>query len=324
MSEPSASSAASSSERGRLPAGRAGGPGSVARGRWLVFGAAFFWATSATLARYVFRDRHVPALTVVELRLAVALAILGPWLAWRKPSALAIRREDWGYFIVLGLFGVAAMQGAYYYSISVLGVGLAILIQYLAPSLIVLYDLLRGARVSGRTFAAAAAALAGTALLVGDVDPVALHATPLQWAIGFASALVFAFYILFSKRALRRYAPETIHFYGFLVAVAFWAVITPPWRIAAAGYDGNTWLLLIAIGVGSALVPFALFYAGLRRLTPSQAGIIATLEPVMAVLAAAFFLHEGLQPLQWLGAALVLAASVLASAPGQEPAREHV
>src|SRR5687767_11983599 len=105
----------------------------------MVFAAALLWGTSATLARFVFRDHQVPALTVVELRLAIASILLWPWLALRRPAALRIARADWPYFLILGLFGVAAVQGTYYYSISRLGVGLSILIQYLAPALIVLY-----------------------------------------------------------------------------------------------------------------------------------------------------------------------------------------
>ena len=99
------------------------------RGRLLVIAATVLWGTSATLARFVFRDHHIPPLTVVELRLLTAVALLGAWLAWRKPEALRIARADWGYFFILGLFGVAAVQGSYYMSISVLGVGLAILLQ---------------------------------------------------------------------------------------------------------------------------------------------------------------------------------------------------
>ena len=122
-----------------------------------MFGAAFLWGTSATLARFVFRDKGVPALTAVELRLLFAVAILGPWLAWRRPQALRIARADLGYFVVLGLFGVAAVQGTYYYAISVLGVGLAILIQYVAPALIVAYAALRGVPVRLATVIAIAA-----------------------------------------------------------------------------------------------------------------------------------------------------------------------
>ena len=299
-----------------------------ARGRWLVFGAAFLWGTSATLARFVFRDRHVPALTAVELRLTIAVALLGPWLAWRRPQALRIARADWGYFLALGLFGVAAVQGTYYYAISVLGVGLAILIQYLAPALIVAYGALRGARVRLTTVVALASAMLGIALLVSNVDPASLkarplHARPLDWAVGFGSTLSFAFYVVFSKRGLRRYSAETILFYTFLVAGLFWAVVTPPWRIAAAGYGADLWMMFAALGVFSTLVPFFLFNAGLRRLSAAEAGIIASLEPVVAVLSAAAFLGEGLRAIQWLGALFVLVAATLASiqAPETVPAQ---
>lgn len=294
----------------------------AARGRLLVFGAAFLWGTSATLARSVFRDEHVPALLVVALRLSIAAALLAPWLALRAPHKLKIDRRDVGYLLILGLFGVAAVQGSYYYSISVLGVGLAILIQYLAPSLIVLLQLARGARVSAATLFAVAAALAGTALLVGNVDRTTLHATPLQWLISSLSAAIFAFYILYSKRGLARYAPETILFYTFAIAAIFWLIVTPPWVIAAQHYPLRLWFLFLLLGIFSTLAPFSLFYAGLRHLPATEAGIVATLEPVVAVISASVFLGEGLSGWQWMGAVMVLVASALASrAPAQAVAQ---
>jgi drug/metabolite transporter (DMT)-like permease len=211
------------------------------------------------------------------------------------------------------VFGVASVQSTYYYSISRLGVGLAILLQYLAPTLIVLWDLARGRRVRAITIVAVILALAGTALLVGGVDVASLRVRPIDWAIGFASSFAFAFYILYSKRGMARYAPETILLYTFAVAAVLWAFVTPPWRVATAGYDGSLWVMFLALGIFSTLAPFAFFYAGLKRLSSTEAGIVATLEPVIAVLTAAFFLHEGLGPQQWLGATLVLVASILAS-----------
>ncbi|HYM80375.1 MAG TPA: DMT family transporter [Candidatus Limnocylindria bacterium] len=285
----------------------------LARGRLYVLAATVFWGTTATLARFVFRDREVPALTVVEIRLAVAALLLGAWLAGRHPEALRVRREDWGYFLVLGVLGVATVQGTYYYSISVLGVGLAILLQYLAPCLLVIYDAIRGVPVRPLTVVAVLGALLGTGLLVGGVDRVTLNASPWQWAIGFSSALAFSFYILYSKRGLRHYRPETVLFYTFVIAALVWAVVTPPWRIASAGYDAGLWGMFAVLGIFSTLVPFSLFYAGLRQLPAAQVGILATLEPVVAVVSAAVFLAENLGLAQWAGAVMVLAASTLAS-----------
>lgn len=287
-------------------------PGARMRGRLLVLAATLFWGTSATLVRFVFRDRAVPPSTAVALRLAIAVMLLGTYLAARKPASLRVGRGDLLYFLILGLFGVAAVQGTYYYAIARLGVGLAILLQYLAPALIVGFDLLRGRRVQARVLAAVLAAIAGTALLVGGVGRGG-HAIPLRdWMVGFGAALAFAFYVVYSKRGLARYAPETVLFYTFLIAAVFWGFVTPPWRIVAAGYDASLWLMFAALGVFSTLVPFVCFYAGLRRLPAADAGIMATLEPVVAVLSAALFLGEGLRPIQWLGAALVLGAAVLA------------
>jgi drug/metabolite transporter (DMT)-like permease len=282
-----------------------------------VFAATFFWGTTATLARFVFRDRHVPALTVVELRLVFAAALLGPWLAWRHPDKLYVARRDWGYLLVLGVVGLAGVQGSYYYSISVLGVGLAILLQYLAPSLIVIYQMARGARVAPMTVAAALGAVAGTALLVWGIDRTAPQPSPMHWAIGFSSSLLFAFYILFTKRGLTRYAPETLLFYTFSIAAVVWACVTPPWKIVRAGYGPDLWGLFAVLGAFSTLVPFVLFNAGLRRLAAPQAGIIATLEPVVAVASSALILGEGLRPVQYLGAVLVLGAAMLAPASAE-------
>jgi len=284
-----------------------------AAGRWLVLAATFCWGTTATLARSVFRDDRVPALTVVELRLACAAALLGAWMLARHRTALRIAPGDLFYFVTLGLFGVAAVQGSYYYSISKLGVGLAILLQYVAPSLIVLWGFLRGRRPGAGLIAAACIALAGTALLVRGVDTRALHASPTDWAIGMSSAVIFAFYVLYSKRGLSRYAPETVLFYSFTVAAGFWAVVTPPWRILAADYPPRLWLRFALLGVFSTLVPFRCFYAGLRRLPAQEAGILATSEPVFAIVTAAIFLGESLHALQWLGAAMIIGAALLAS-----------
>jgi drug/metabolite transporter (DMT)-like permease len=167
---------------------------------------------------------------------------------------------------------------------------------------------------------AVVAALLGTALLVSGVDHRA-QAIPVRgWIAGAGAAVSFAFYILYSKRGLATYPPETVLFYTFVVAAAFWAIITPPTRIVAAGYDRTLWGMFVALGIFSTLVPFVLFYAGLRRLPPEQAGIVATMEPVIAVISAAAFLGESLRPLQWLGAVMVLGAAVLASLEPHSPA----
>jgi drug/metabolite transporter (DMT)-like permease len=288
-------------------------------GRLLVVGATLFWGTSATVARFLFAREAVPTFWVVQTRLLISAAILGVWLALRRPQSLRVPRGDWPYLLILGLFGVAAIQGSYYFTISVLGVGLAILLQYLAPALIVAFQVARGReQLSARTAFVLLAALAGTALLVSGVPRGDWRAHPEGWVTGFASAFFFAFYILYSKRGLAHYRPESVLFYTFLIAGLFWAAVSPIGELFTHPVPARLWWLLLYMAVCSTLVPFALFYAGLRRLSATETGIVATLEPVVAVASSALFLGEGLRPVQGAGAALVLLACIMAARSSPE------
>ena len=293
-------------------------------GRWLVFLATVFWGGTATLARSVFRDGGVPAPTAVELRLLIAVSLLFAWLLVRNRAALKVERADRGALVVLGLFGVAAVQGTYYWSIARLGVGLAILLQYVAPSLIVLWQMARGQRPSLPMVVAVLLALAGTALLVVGVDRSSVHATAFDWCVGASSSVIFAFYVLASKKLVARHAPETVLVYTFAIAAVFWMCVTPPWRIIAAHYPASMWVRFAVLGVFSTLVPFRCFYSGLKRLPAAEAGVIATAEPVVAILSAFLVLGEGLRPGQMFGAVMVIVAAVLASRGHPETAEAGV
>lgn len=286
------------------------------RGRWLVFLATVFWGTTATLARSVFRDAGVDPLMVVELRLAIAASALFVWMMLRDRRLFRIDLKDLPYLTVLGIAGVAAVQGTYYYAIAKLGVGPAILLQYLAPSLIVVWDLARGVGPRPGMIGAVVLALIGTALLVSGMSTPTGGASWFDRAVGFSSAIIFAFYVLYSKRGLARYAPETLLFYTFVIAAVGWAVVIPPQRILAMHFDANLWFRFILLGVFSTLVPFRCFYSGLQRLPAAEAAVIATAEPVVAIVAAGVFLGEALVSVQYGGALLVILAAVLAT-------REH-
>ena len=64
-------------------------------------------------------------------------------------------------------------------------------------------------------------------------------------------------------------------------------------------------------GVIGAGIPTVAYITGIRMLGPSRAAILATLEPVIGVLLAAWLLAEQPTPIQIVGGALILAAAVL-------------
>jgi drug/metabolite transporter (DMT)-like permease len=268
--------------------------------------ATILWGTSATLARWTMKH-DVPALTVVELRLMISVVLLALGFALFRRDLFRITRADIVPLLILGVFGIAAVQGTYYSNVGLVGVGLAILLQYLAPTLVVAWEAIAHRRAPrGDELLALACATVGTALLVLADHAALARANPQGVALGLLSAGFFAFYIVYAKKVLARLAPWTVLFYGFLVAGLFWMIFVPPASIAHAHYDARTWGLFLVIALGSALVPFGLFYAGLSRLPASRAGIVALLEPIVAIGSSAWWLGEGLTWSQGVGAALIL------------------
>jgi DME family drug/metabolite transporter len=134
-------------------------------------------------------------------------------------------------------------------------------------------------------------------------------------SLGLASAVFFAF-TFYAKRLLARLPAWTVLFYGFLVAALFWMVFAAG-RDCGRAYPATAWGLFLLIALGSALVPFALFYFGLARLDASRAGVVALLEPIVAIGSSAWWLREGLTPSQGAGAALILLGVGLSTRSGR-------
>jgi drug/metabolite transporter (DMT)-like permease len=99
--------------------------------------------------------------------------------------------------------------------------------------------------------------------------------------------------------------------YSFVFAALFWLAINPPAMIVEQSPSAAAWGGLLVLAIISVLVPHSLFFAGMRHVVASRAVITSTLEPVVAMTSAAVFLGELLQPLQVVGAALVVGAILL-------------
>ena len=75
--------------------------------------------------------------------------------------------------------------------------------------------------------------------------------------------------------------------------------------------SGEAWLWLILIALVSTVVAVSAFFAGMRRVGPSEASILSTFEPPVTVVLAFLVLGERLTISQLAGGALVLTAVVL-------------
>jgi drug/metabolite transporter (DMT)-like permease len=177
--------------------------------------------------------------------------------------------------------------------------------------------------VRRRIWAALALAIAGLALLLQLWQGLVLDGIGVLASIG--AAVTFALYILMADRGIRRRTSSSLLAYGFLFAALFWAVVQPwtsfPWDLLddsvsllgrLESIELPVWLLMAWMVVLGTIVPFGLLVGALRHVSPTRAGILAMFEPVAGTVIAYAWLREELDPIQLVGAAVVLCGIGLA------------
>jgi drug/metabolite transporter (DMT)-like permease len=240
------------------------------------------------------------------------------------PARLRVRPRELPYLALFGIAGLAFVQWLYFLAIHRMAIGIALLIQYLAPLFIALW-----ARfglhepVRRRIWLALALALAGLALIVDVRHGGTVSTTGVVFAFG--AALTYALYILLAEHALGPRDAVSLLAWGFGFGALFFAVISAWWSFPAhvVGADHSllghlehehlpVWSLMAWMILPGTIIPFILLVSALRHLPATRVAIIAMLEPVVATAVAWAWLGESLGAIQLAGAAVVLAAIVLA------------
>ncbi|MCF6524331.1 DMT family transporter [Streptomyces sp. JJ36] len=319
------------------PARPAGGRGV---GLGLALLSAFAFGGSGPAAKPLI-EAGLDPLHVTWLRVAGAALVTLP-LAWRYRALL--RRRP-GLLAGFGLLAVAGVQACYFAAISRIPVGVALLIEYLAPALV-----LGWVRFVQRRPVTRAAAL-GVVLAVGGLACVVevwagLRFDLLGLVLALGAACCQVGYFVLSDHGTdggghagehgARTGEEVpdplgVIAYGLLAGALVLTVVTRPWRMewsvlaADARMDGAPVPALLLLGWIVLVTTVAAYLTGVvavRRLSPQVAGVVACLEAVIATVLAWFLLGEHLSTPQLLGGAVVLAGALIAqsSAPARAAA----
>ena len=276
-----------------------------------VSAAAVLWAFGGKYARKLI-DRGASPLEITEARAWIAFLVLGVFVLVRNRTRGARGRAEPASAWIVVLFGlsIAAANYFYYSSVASLPVAVAIVIQYTAPGLVVLWMAFAARRPpSRRLVGALIAALVGVALLAELPAVLSGSETSLAGrgvAAAIASAFAFASYILTGVHVERAAGPEGALVRGFGVAGAMWIVVQAIRGRPDTLLDGSLLPGVILLGIVATVIPFSLFLWGLARIGPSRAGIVSTLEPLSAAVLAYLWLDQSLGAVQIAGAALVV------------------
>ncbi|MEV6730770.1 MULTISPECIES: DMT family transporter [unclassified Streptomyces] len=296
-------------------------------GLGLALVSAFAFGGSGVAAKPLIEAGLAP-LHVVWLRVAGAALVLSP-LAWRHRGLLLRKPLLLAGF---GLVGVAGVQAFYFASLSRIPVGVALLLEYLGPALLLGWiRFVQRKPVTRAAAAGAAVAVVGLACVVEIWS--GLNLDLLGVLLGLAAACCQAFYFVFADHGADGAGDEVpdplgVIAYGMLVGALVMTVIARPWQMdwqVLGGYAAMgdlrvpAWVLLGWVVLIATVFAYLTGVVSVRKLSPQVAGVVACLEAVVATVLAWILLGEHLSTPQIVGGALVLGGAFIAQSSRPTP-----
>ena len=244
--------------------------------------------------------------TLLAVRFTIAALIF--WAAGAGRGLGTLPRRDIAAGLALGTCGYALQAACFFAALEWIDASLLSLLIYTFPAMVAAAAIALGReRVDARKMIALALASSGIVLVVAGAGAGALD--PLGVALGLSAAVLYSAYILISEGVAGRVRPHVLAALvctGAAFALIVGSTLLGMLRLGELTAAGWGWIACLA--VVSTVGAIGLFFAGLTRVGPTNASILATVEPLVTVSLAFVVFGETLGPVQLAGGALVVSA----------------
>ncbi len=296
-----------------LPTRTTAAPG-MAVGIWLALVSAATFGTSGAFAKSLMEIGWSPGA-------AVTARIAGAALVMAVPAAVALRgrwqplRQNAGLVTAYGLVAIAACQLFYFNAVTRLSVGVALLLEYLGPILVVGWLWLRhGHRPRPMTLLGIALSVAGLLLVLDVTGTAQVDLVGVLW--GLAAACCLAVYFVLSARETTGLPPLVMAGAGMAVAavglvlaglVGLMPIVVTTGDVQLGGRELSWVVPVVGLCLLAAALAYATGIAATRRLGSKVASFVGLAEVMFAVLFAWLLLGELPLVIQLVGGVLIVA-----------------
>lgn len=243
---------------------------------------------------------------MVAVRIALGTIVLCMLM---RPWRARITAANWRPLTVYGIT-LGVMNLFYYLSLNRVPLGIVVAIEFTGPLAVAV---LSSRRVIDFCWILLAAA--GLLLLL-PVAHVGVGIDPLGGLYALAAGACWALYIIYGQKAGAAHGSQTVAI-GSLIS----ALIVIPIGLADRGsalFSSSILLPGLAVGILSTALPYTLEMYVLTRLPARTFGILMSIEPAFGALIGFVYLHEWLTATQWTAIALVIVASIGATASARQ------
>lgn len=267
------------------------------------------WGLSGCFGEYLFSEKHITAIWLVNIRLIFAgtiLVIYSYFTERDKLKNILTNKEDFKQLILFGLIGLMACQYTYFSAIEHSNAGTATVLQSLNPIIILGYLCIKNKQSPKFVeILAIIVALIGIFLLStkGDIHNMVLSQKGLF--MGLMSAVGAAAYSLMGSGLIKKYSVFVVVGFGMFLGGIALLPIARIWTIPVeydAGVIGGT----LAVSIVGTLIAFTLFLKGISIVGSFVGSLVGMIEPVTAVIVSITFLGARFSFIEFIGFAMIL------------------
>lgn len=281
-------------------------------GTALIILAACFWGSMGIFVRKL-GEYGFSSIQIVSIRVTIAALIFCIVLLIKDKKGFRISPRDIPLFVGLGWGSILFFTVCYFSAIAIMSLSTAAILLYTSPIWIMLMSMLIfHEKMNKGKLVALILAFTGC-VLVSGISGDGITVTGLL--LGLGSGIGYGLYSILGTIALRRYTPYTVTTYTFVIAaIGSWMICRPAemiTKIKTAETLPGLLLLCMLTAIVTAVIPFLSYTLGLRTVEAGRAGILATVEPLVATVIGLLCFSEPLTVLSAAGIVLILAAVVI-------------
>ncbi len=278
----------------------------------LIIIAGCFWGSMGIFVRSL-GEYGFDSIQIVSIRVTLAALIFALVLIIKDRSGFKISFGDIPIFLGLGFGSILFFTVCYFTAITMMSLSTAAILLYTSPVWIMLMSVLFfHEKLDKKKLVALALAFAGC-VLVSGISGQGMTLTGLL--VGLGSGIGYGLYSILGTIALRKYSSFTVTTYTFLFAAGgSWIICRPADLISKFSNTAEPGFLIFfcfLTALVTAVIPFLAYTLGLESVEASKAGILATIEPMVATLIGILVFSEPLTLMSGIGILMILSAVVI-------------